>query len=148
MSGPPRHEAVGLNYYDTLIAVSDDCPAGHAEVPTSRTGRPTIAMVQYAMLSAGPGALTQEDVLFETWLRRQEPEPAAGERPRLRHEFFSRSQACLRASPLPKRHGWGLLFDGEGRVRLCPVESEEYRRIVAGEVPGVTVVKAMRTRRG
>jgi hypothetical protein len=137
-----------LNYRDTLIAVADDCPVDHAETPTSRTGRQTIAMVQYAMLSAGPGVLTQEDVLFQTWLRRQEPAPAVDTHPALRAEFFSRSQACLRASPLPKRHGFGLLFDGDGRVRLCPMESGEYRRIVAGEVPAVTVLKAMRTRRG
>ncbi|MEO3812821.1 DUF6157 family protein [Sphaerisporangium sp. B11E5] len=139
---------MNLNYYDTLIAVADDCPVERAEVPVPRNGKPTIASVQFTMLTGDPGVLTQEDVLFETWLRRQDPAPDAQAHPALRDAFFSRSQACLRASPLPKRHGWGLLFDGDGRVRLCPMESEEYRRIVAGEVPGVTVLKAMRTRRG
>lgn len=136
-----------LHYYDTLIAVADDCPVEHAEVPVPRGGKPTVAAVQYAMLAGDPAGLTQEDVLFETWLRRQDPQPAPADVPALRHAFFARSQACLRASPLPKRHGWGLLFDGEGRVRLCPMESEEYRRIVSGDVPGVAVLKAMRTRR-
>lgn len=38
-------------------------------------------------------------------------------------QFFANSQACLRSSLLPKRYGWGLLFEQEGRVALCPMES-------------------------
>lgn len=137
-----------LNYYDMLIAVADDCPKTTAVVPLPRGGRQTIATVQYDLIASDPGGLTQEDVLFETWLRRQDgPAPSAEERAELRTRFFSRSQACLRASPLPKTYGWGLLFDGAGRIRLCPVESEEYHAIVAGEVPDVRVVKAMRSSR-
>ncbi|MFI6713053.1 DUF6157 family protein [Nonomuraea sp. NPDC050478] len=137
-----------LNYYDTLIAVAEDTQVIRAEVPLPRGGEPTVASVQYELLAADPGALTQEDVLFESWLRRQDdPEPPQDVRAELRDRFFSRSQACLRASPLPKKHGWGLLFDGTGRITLCPMESDEYQRIVAGEVAGVRVLKAMRTRR-
>ncbi|MFG1941589.1 DUF6157 family protein [Nonomuraea sp. NPDC048826] len=137
-----------LNYYDTLIAVADDTRVIRAEVPVPRAGRPTIASVQYELLASGPGALTQEDVLFESWLRRQDdPEPPDDVRAALRDRFFSRSQACLRASPLPKKHGWGLLFDGAGRITLCPMESEEYQRIVAGEEEGIRVLKAMRSSR-
>lgn len=135
-----------MSYHKTLIAVADDCPVGASVVP--RGERRTVAAVQYEMLAAEPYRLTQEDVLFLTWLRRR---PDAGdlagdEVAALREEFFSRSRACLRASPLPKRYGFGLLFDGDGRVALCPMESEEYRRIVAGGA-GYTVVKAMRTSR-
>lgn len=138
-----------LNYYDTLIAVAEDCPVDAAVVPASKTGKKTVAVVQYELLAADPGGLTQEDVLFETWLRRQElaPEPSAAERAALRARFFARPQACLRSSPLPKRYGWGLLFDGAGRVRLCPVDSPEYQRILAGELPGVKILKALRSGR-
>ncbi|MFI7028603.1 DUF6157 family protein [Microbispora rosea] len=142
-----------LNYYSTLIAVADDCPVTAAEVPGGRGGRPTVATLQYELISGTPYGLTQEDVLFETWLRRQDL-PAgltAERRAELRKEFFSRSQACLRASPLPKKHGWGLLFDQDGRIALCPMESEEYRRLVdgaqAGQDGGVRVLKALRSRR-
>ncbi|WP_432863374.1 DUF6157 family protein [Microbispora rosea] len=142
-----------LNYYSTLIAVADDCPVTAAEVPGGRGGRPTVATLQYELISGAPYGLTQEDVLFETWLRRQDL-PAgltAERRAELRKEFFSRSQACLRASPLPKKHGWGLLFDQDGRIALCPMESEEYRRLVdgaqAGQDGGVRVLKALRSRR-
>ncbi|GIH81476.1 DUF6157 family protein [Planobispora longispora] len=137
-----------LNYYDTLIAVADDCPVDHAVEPPLRGAKKTVALLQFEMIDADPGALTQEDVLFESWLRRQEPaERSQAEREELRAQFFAKPQACLRASPLPKQYGWGLLFDQMGRVRLCPMESEEYRRIVAGEAGEVKVLKAMRSRR-
>ncbi|MEV1203865.1 DUF6157 family protein [Microbispora rosea] len=142
-----------LNYYSTLIAVADDCPVTAAEVPGGRGGRPTVAVFQYELISGAPYGLTQEDVLFETWLRRQDlpADLPAERRAELRKEFFSRSQACLRASPLPKKHGWGLLFDQDGRIALCPMESEEYRRLVdgaqAGQDGGVRVLKALRSRR-
>ncbi|MEU8177771.1 DUF6157 family protein [Microbispora hainanensis] len=142
-----------LNYYSTLIAVADDCPVTVAEVPRGRGGKPTVAVLQYELISGAPYGLTQEDVLLETWLRRQDlpADLPAERRAELRKEFFSRSQACLRSSPLPKRHGWGLLFDRDGRIALCPMESEEYRRLVdgaqAGEDGGVRVLKALRSRR-
>ncbi|WP_370872528.1 DUF6157 family protein [Paenibacillus zeirhizosphaerae] len=37
------------------------------------------------------------------------------------------SQACLRASMLPKKLGWGIHFNGEGKLALIPMESELYR---------------------
>ncbi|MBG0817221.1 DUF6157 family protein [Planomonospora sp. ID82291] len=140
-----------LNYYDTLIAVAEDCPVDESAVPPAgRDGKKTIAAVQFEMLSGDPGGLTQEDVLFETWVRRQEGLGAVteDERAELRARLFVKPQACLRASPLPKRYGWGLLFDARGRITLCPMESEDYRRIVDGSVPDVVVRRAMRSRRG
>ncbi|HEX2049172.1 MAG TPA: DUF6157 family protein [Actinomycetota bacterium] len=139
-----RAHAEGLNYYDTLIAVAGDCPVTASVVPPSRAKK-TVAELQYEMLVDSPFVHTQEDVLFETWLRRQGDEIGAGDVARLRAEFLSKPQACLRASPLPKRYGWGLLFDDGGRVALCPMESERYRDLVAsGEV---TVLEALRSTR-
>ncbi|GAA3012757.1 DUF6157 family protein [Streptosporangium longisporum] len=136
-----------LNYYDTLIAVADDCPVDGAVVPAPRAGKRTVAVVQFEMIDADPGGLTQEDVLFGSWLNRQEPQPPAAEWVELRERFFATPQACLRSSPLPKKYGWGLLFDEAGRVRLCPMDSAEYRDIVTGEVTGVKILKALRSRR-
>ncbi|MFO7253008.1 MAG: DUF6157 family protein [Actinomycetes bacterium] len=135
-----------MGYHRTLIAVADDCPVDASVVPDG--AKRTVAAVQYAMLAAEPYRLTQEDVLFLTWVHRRPDaeELDENELAALRDEFFSRSRACLRASPLPKRYGFGLLFDDEGRIALCPMESAEYRRIVAGGA-GYTVVKAMRTSR-
>lgn len=108
--------------------------------------------MQYELLSAHPYRFTQDDVLFETWFRRRPgvvPMPgelAEDERAVLREEFFARPQACLRASPLPKKYGFGLHFDADGRAALCPVESEEYARLSARPA-GVKVVEAMRSAR-
>ncbi len=137
-----------LNYYDTLIAVADDSPVDHSVVPTPRAGKPTVAVVQYEMLADNPHTLTQEDVLFESWLARQDLPQDSLDKARMRKEFFSKPQACLRSSPLPKKYGWGLLFDHHGRVALLPMEPPDYQRLVTGTNPRVTVLKALRSRRG
>lgn len=135
-----------LHYFDTLIAVAADCPTDRAVVPTERGGKPTVALLQYRMLAEKPFGYTQPEVLFLSWLQRQEPaERTEIEFAQLQADFFAKPQACLRASPLPKQYGWGLLFDREGRIALCPVESEQYRELVAGDA--VRVVPAMRSRR-
>lgn len=140
---------MSLNYYRTLIAVADDCRATRGTVPVATGGRKTVAVLQYELIAGSPFQLTQEDVLFQSWLARQYApgELSDEERGRLRREFFAKPRACLRSSPLAKTYGWGLLFDEHGRVGLCPMESAEYRRLVAGEDPGITVLKAFRSRR-
>jgi hypothetical protein len=141
--------AMDLNYHRTLIAVADDCPLAHSAVPTARGGKKTVAVIQYDMIAAAPYGLTQEDVLFDTWLARQDlPDGLSdADRSDLRARFFAKPQACLRSSPLPKSYGWGLLFDDRGAVALCPRESPEYQRLVAGGVDGIKVLKALRSRR-
>lgn len=137
-----------MNYYGTFIAVAEDCPVTSSVVPSTRAGKKTVAVLQYEMLTERPRQLTQEDVLFESWFLRRPgaDELSESERDLLRDEFFSKAQPCLRASPLPKKYGFGLHFDGRGLVRLCPVESEEYGHLLAG-AEGVTVLKAMRSAR-
>ena len=138
-----------LNYFSTLIAVADDCPVTTSVVPTAKSGKKTAAVLQYEMLAGNPFGLTQEDVLFESWLAREASAEGLSEEERglLRDAFFAKPQACLRSSPLPKKYGWGLLFDAEGRVALCPMESEEYQRLAAGGAGGVRVLKALRSSR-
>lgn len=142
-----------MGYVHTLIAVADDCPVRESRVPPDGPGGKTVARLHYELLSQNPGALTQEDVQFQTWLLRQKDtgfsalDPSGPEGARLREQFFARPRACLRSSPLPKRYGWGLLFDGEGRITLCPMESAEYKALVAGAIGGVKVLKAFRSRR-
>lgn len=135
-----------LNYRRTLIAVADDCPVSRSVVPVDRGAKKSVAALQYGLLADCPYVHTQEDVLFETWLRRQDrPDLSEADVVRLRAELFSRPQACLRASPLPKRYGWGLVFDEEGRVALCPMESKEYQELLASG--RLKVLKALRSSR-
>ena len=133
----------------TFITVSADCPAEKATVPRPKGGRETVASVQYALLAEEPHRYTQPEILFETYLRRSEL--SAAEKIKRRDElwdvFFSKSMACLRASPLPKTYGWGLHFDAEGKGALVARESKEYARLAELKKSGLKVVAAMRNQR-
>jgi hypothetical protein len=65
----------------------------------------------------------------------------------LQYEMI-KEHACLRSSPLAKKYGFGLLFDREGRVALCPMESTEYKHLVNARGDDVKIVKALRSQRG
>lgn len=133
------------NYYSTLITVAPDYEGEPAKVPKPRA-KPTIAQLQYEMLIDAPFEHTQEDVLFGVWLQRQElGDLAADEIAALRTDFFAKDQACLRASPLTKTHGWGVLFDADGRAALVPADSQEYEHAL--DSGDYTVLAAMRSRR-
>lgn len=135
------------NYYRTLIAVAPDCPVDASVVPEERGGRRTVAVIHYQMLAGRPYQHTQEDVLFDTWLQKQDlPDRTEDEVALLREEFFAKDQPCLRTSPLARKYGWGFAFDERGRVALCPMESPEYRQLLEGG--NVKVLKAMRSSRG
>ncbi|MFJ4165866.1 DUF6157 family protein [Microbacterium sp. NPDC089698] len=135
------------NYTSTFIEVAEDCPTDHAQEPpagpsTNSGTVPTIGALHYRMIAEHPFERTSDDVIFATWALRRGIDPEDGE---AREEFFSKGQACLRASPLGKRYGWGVLSDAEGRVTLIPRESEEYARLAADPALGHT--RAMRARR-
>ena len=131
------------NYTDTFIQVAEDCPVASAEVPAPRGGRPTVASLQFDLLDEHPYEMTSDDLLFAVHAERQGIPEA--EQPSAREAFFAKSQACLRASPLPKRHGWGVHHDSVGRIALVPLGSDRYAELAAD--PSVRQLKAMRTRR-
>ena len=60
--------------------------------------------------------------------------------------FFAKPQACLRASPLVKKHGFGLYHDSESRVALVAMESSHYAKLV--DDPAVTKKPGLRSKRG
>jgi len=53
----------------------------------------------------------------------------------------------MRASPLPEKFGWGVHYDVSGRPAICGAESAEYRRFADGQVDGISVEPAIRTKR-
>ena len=133
-----------MGYTDTFLSVAGDCRAVTGEVP--RAGRsPSVAATQYAMLAAAPARWTQEDVLLASSPEVRGREVGPDELERLRAAYFAQPRACLRASPLPKTHGWGLHFDAEGRVTLHAVDSPDYARLEAD--PALTRLRAMRSSR-
>lgn len=97
--------------------------------------------MQFDMLYENPYKYTSDDVLFTVYADRNAiPE---NERPEAREQFFSKGQACFRASPLTKRYGWGVHHNAEGQIAIYPVESEAYKKYAADA--SLNVVKAMRS---
>ncbi len=131
------------NYTDTFIAVADDCPVDAAEIPGTKAGKTSVAAMQFELLNGHPYAYTSDDVLFIVHaLRNDIPKSEWKE---ARAAFFSKGQACLRASPLTKRYGFGMHNDAAGRVALVPLGSEEYVSFSSDR--GLKQVKAMRGKR-
>jgi len=127
------------NLFDTFIAVARDCPADRGTQPRE-SATPSIALRTFRMIRDAPYAFTSDDVIFTVYADRKEIPPS--ERDAARRTFFSRGQACLRASELGKRYGWGIHSDAKGRVALYGVETPEYDAFARGE--GVVVTHAMR----
>jgi hypothetical protein len=123
------------NYYDTFIAIADDCPVTAAEIPPVKDPA-SVAQLQYDMLKDSPYAYTSDDVLYAT----------NGERRSLsREEFFSKGQPCFRSSPLTKRYGWGIHSNHDGKIALYAAESDDYARFAQDS--SLKQLKAMRSKR-
>lgn len=131
------------NYTHTFIAVADDCPVATAEIPVSVVGKPSVAALQYELLRDAPYRYTSDDVLFIVHALRNDIPQSEWKEERAR--FFSKGQACLRASPLTKRYGFGVHNDGEGRVALVPLGSKAYAAFTSDLQ--LKQVKAMRSKR-
>jgi Family of unknown function (DUF6157) len=132
-----------MNYYDTLIEVADDCPVSEAEVPQARGGKKTKAVVEYELLVKDPYIYTEEDIAFEVYAVLHDIPKAS--RPKERKKFLSKGHPHLRVSALPKRYGWGMHNNAEGKVALIAVESSEYKRLLKD--PRTARVKAFRSTR-
>ena len=131
-----------LNYYDTFIAVAQDCPRAAGTSPRE-TARGGVAATQFALLAEHPYVHDQNDVLFAASVRGEDL--TDDERAAAREAFLAKPQACFRASPLPKTHGWGVHADTGGRIALYGVETDEYRRLA--EDPTLRQTRAMRSKR-
>ncbi|MFL6838240.1 MAG: DUF6157 family protein [Bradyrhizobium sp.] len=136
------------NCFNTFIRIAEDCTARTGEEPPLRAGLPTVAGLQYAMIAKAPYKYTSDDVIFATSTAGRQLDAKVTKKARTlaREAFFSRGQACMRASSLGKRFGWGVHADGEGRIAIYAVDSERYRALSRG--PQLTQVRAMRSKRG
>jgi hypothetical protein len=131
------------NYYNTLIEVAEDCPVNVAEIPPQKNDEKTIALLQYSMILEHPYTYTSDDIVFMVYATKQGI--AKKDYKTEREKFFSKGQPCLRSSPLPKRYGWGVHSNEEGKVALVAVESETYKKFTKDKT--VKQIKAMRSRR-
>lgn len=138
-----------MSYVRTFIQVAEDSVATTGEVPKEMRGRKTVPGLQYELLSAAPYGMTYDDLLYEIHLRRNEipeaeQETRGGE---IRAELLAKEHPCLRTSSLPKRYGWGVHYDDEGRIALYAVDSDEYERLSTPAPDGPTLLTAFRSRR-
>ncbi|WP_353719363.1 DUF6157 family protein [Dyadobacter sp. 676] len=131
------------NYENAFIEVAEDCPAAGGEVPPMKSDSKTVAAIQYEMISKNPYKFTSDDVIFQVFAERKDL--TESELEEARKQFFSRGQACMRASPLTKRYGWGVHHDENGKIALYACDSPEYKKFI--EESSVKKVKAMRSSR-
>ena len=130
------------NYRNTFIAVADDCPVKNSEVPPEKSIR-TIANLQFEMVYDNPYKFTSDDVIFQCYAIKNEiPQSEWKE---AREQFFSKGQACFRASPLTKRYGFGVHANQDEKIALYPLESKEYKSFMKDKT--LKVVKAMKSKK-
>ncbi|MGG3478667.1 DUF6157 family protein [Peribacillus frigoritolerans] len=132
-----------MSYKNTLITISEDSKVSSAKVPVFRNEKPTIAYIEHDLINNNPYKFTQEDVQFKTYLikNQMEAENAA----ELREQFFSKSKACFRASPLVKNYGWGIHYNNQGKIAIYDVNSEMYNQLLKQD--DITKLKGMRSKR-
>lgn len=130
------------NYANTFIEVAEDTKVEAGTKPPSKAKK-TVAEMQYDLLANHPYQYTSDDVLFQVHADRNDLTEA--EYKQARAQFFSKGQACLRASPLTKTYGFGIHSDGEGNVALYGMETAAYKKLASD--PKIKKVKAMKSSR-
>ncbi|CAH0996300.1 hypothetical protein EMA8858_02431 [Emticicia aquatica] len=131
------------NYVDTFIVIADDCRATTGEIPPINEKSKSVANIQFEILRKNPYKFTSDDVLFQVFAERKDL--TADELEKAREKFFSKGQACFRASPLTKRYGWGVHHDKNGKIAIFGCETEEYEKRLHDK--NTKIVKAMKSSR-
>jgi hypothetical protein len=131
------------NYFNTFIEIAEDCPIDQAEIPPLKGDAKSVANLQFEMINKNPYKFSSDDVLFQVFVDRKEilKEQIAN----ARKEFFSKGQACFRASPLTKRYAWGIHCNSEGKIALIAAGTDEYEKLIND--PSLKKYKAMKSKR-
>jgi hypothetical protein len=144
---PPEKEFMMDNPANQFIEIAPDCPTTTAIVPRDKGDKRSIATIEYELLSSKPYQYTLSELKFATHVLHKQL-PAAelkAHRQQLQDEFFAKPYACMRASPLTKKYGWGAHYDEQGRIAIYPVEGKEYQRLVKDK--NIRKFSAMRSKR-
>ena len=131
------------NYENTFIEVAEDCPAVSGEIPKQKGDAKTVASILFEMISQNPYQYSSDDVFFQVFADKNDLTKSEYEE--ARKKFFSKGQACLRASPLTKRYGWGIHNNEKGKIALFGRETKEYQEFSKDK--NLKVIKAMRNSR-
>lgn len=136
-----------MDLKNTFVRVSPDCPVTSSVIPVGKNGSSPIHVLQYELLSEHPYRYTLQDLIYEVHIRHKAIEDAEARKDEIWSELFQKSHPCMRASMLPKKYGWGVHYDEEGRIALYSMESEEYQQFTASGQSDVNVFPAMRNTR-
>jgi hypothetical protein len=134
-----------MSYVETMIRVAPDSPTQTAIIPTGKDGKKTVAVLEYELLMGEPYTDTQDKVQFAVHAMHKNISDTKLEAhlPELYAAFVAKPRACFRASPLPKKYGWGVHYDFQGRIALYAVNSPEYQRLT--QLEGTKQLLAMRS---
>lgn len=137
-----------MNPCNQFIQIAPDCTARTAIVPQDRGQRRSIASIEYQLLSSKPYGYTLEELKFATHVQHKQIPPAVlqAQRQQLWEAYFVKPCACMRASPLTKKYGWGAHYDQHGRIAIYAVESKAYGGFVQDKK--MKKYSALRSRRG
>lgn len=131
------------NYFNTFIEIAEDCPIYQAEIPPLKGDAKSVANLQFEMINKNPYKFSSDDVLFQVFVDRKEI--LKEEIATARKAFFSKGQACFRASPLTKRYAWGIHSNSEGKIALIAAGTDEYEKLIND--PNLKKYKAMKSKR-
>ena len=135
------------NYQNTFIEIAEDSKLTHGEMPPIKVDKKTVANLQFEMLYENPYKYTSDEVLFGIFATRKGFASDESDSYRMEEEahFFSKGQACFRASPLTKTYGWGIHSNEEGKIAIYGAETKEYQDFLKDD--SIKKVKAMRSKR-
>ncbi len=132
------------DYVNTFIEIAEDCKAEKGVEPPLKEDKKSIARLQYELLLTNPYKFTSDELIFNIYAIRnlitEEQKEAEKER------LFSKGQACMRSSSLPKKYGWGIHFDENAKMAIYSITSKEYIEFKIS--PGIIHKKAMRSAKG
>lgn len=131
------------NYFNTFIETAEDAQTKTGIIPVAKNDKPTVASMQYELISQHPYQYTSDDVLFRVYTERNNIDKK--ELKAARENFFSKGQPCFRASPLTKTYGWGVHSNAEGKIALYGHETKEYQQFCQDE--DIKKVKAMKSKK-
>ncbi|GIQ71384.1 hypothetical protein DUZ99_15835 [Xylanibacillus composti] len=132
-----------MTYVNTFIRIAEDCPTASGVVPASNRQLKPIHLLQYELLTGAPYTYTHDELLFEVNRRRDEVPEEQGEA--YREQLLAKKHPCLRASMLPKKYGWGVHYNEQGKIAIYAAGTPDYQAWLTDSQ--TTVLPAMRNSR-
>lgn len=130
---------------DTFIQIAPDCPAADGMVPESNRDLKPFHVAQFEVLSRHPYRYTYAELLCEAHARQNGLKGAECRRDGDLRQALLKKHPCPRTCALPKRFGWGIHVNGDGKLALHGCESDDYRRLAGDDK--LQHVAALRSKR-